>query len=185
MPVNERRQHFRIDDHIYFDYKILQPGSLCSDKTITEDLLGQSGQRYFETSQYFQTIDYELSELTQNLALKDPSLAHYLNLVNAKIDFLARHLLLGDKIHLRKVNLSLGGMSFKCKERIKEGTHLKIIIYTKPKMVPIIIDAMSVYSEYLKENLYRTAVQFDNLTHEQEQLLSQHITLAQVKCRAD
>ncbi|KTD46083.1 type IV pilus assembly PilZ [Legionella quinlivanii] len=185
MPVHERRQHFRIDDQVYFDYKILQPGSLCSDKSLTEELLGQSGQRFLETTQYFQTIDYELAELTQALALKEPALTHYLNLINAKIDYLARHLLMGDKIHLRKVNISLGGMAFKTKERIKEKTLLKLVIYTKPKMVPIVVDAVCVYSQYLSEDLYRTAVQFDALLPEQEQLLSQHIMLAQVKCRAD
>ncbi|KTC68077.1 type IV pilus assembly PilZ [Legionella birminghamensis] len=185
MPVHERRQHFRIDDQVYFDYKILQPGSLVSDKSLTEELLGQNGQRFLETTQYFQTIDYELAELTQSLALKEPALTHYLNLLNAKIDYLARHLLMGDKIHLRKVNISLGGMAFKTKERIKEKTLLKLVIYTKPKMVPIVVDAICVYSQYLSDDLYRTAVQFDTLSPDQEQLLSQHIMLAQVKCRAD
>lgn len=185
MPVDERREHFRIEDQLYFEYKIMQPGSYYSDKKLSEDLLGANGQRFLETSQYFQTIDYEISELTQNLALKEPALAHYLNLINAKIDYLARHLFLGDKIHMRKVNISLGGMSFKSKERIKEKTQVKMIIYTKPKMVPIMVDSVCVYSQYLGETGYRTAVQFEDLTSEQEQLLSQHIMLAQIKCRAD
>lgn len=185
MPVHERRQHFRIDDQVYFDYKLIKPGEYCSDKSITEELLGQSGKRYLETTQYFQSLDYELSELTQSIALREPALAHYLNLVNAKIDHLARHLLIGEKIHLRKVNISLGGMAFKTKERIKEKTHMKIVIYTKPKMLPIVVDAVVVYSQFQNENQYRTAVQFEELNSEQEQLLSQHIMLAQAKCRAD
>ncbi|KTD62072.1 PilZ domain-containing protein [Legionella spiritensis] len=185
MPVHERRQHFRIDDQIYFDYKVLQQGSFRSDKSVAEELLGHNGQRYLETTQYFQSLDYELSELTQSLALEEPSLAHYLNLLNAKIDHLAHHLLVGEKIHIRKVNISLGGMAFKTNERIKEKTPIKLVIYTKPKMVPIIVDAIVVYSQFVNENHYRTAVQFEPLTNEQEQLLSQHIMLAQVKCRAD
>lgn len=185
MPVHERRQHFRIEDQVYFDYKIITSGELCSDKSITEDLLGQNGKRYLETTQYFQSLDYELAELTQSLALQEPALAHYLNLVNAKIDYLARHLLIGDKIHLRKVNISLGGMSFKTKDRVKERTHMKVVIYTKPKMIPIVLDAVVVYSQFHSETQYRTAVQFEDLNAEQEQLLSQHIMLAQAKCRAD
>ncbi|CEK10101.1 PilZ domain-containing protein [Legionella hackeliae] len=185
MPVHERRQHFRIEDQIYFDYKLIETEEFCSDKSLTEDLLGQSGKKYLETTQYFQSLDYELSELTQSLALKEPALAHYLNLLNAKIDHLARNLLIGDKIHLRKVNISLGGMSFKTKERIKEKTHMKIVIYTKPKMLPIVVDAVVVYSQFHNENQYRTAVQFEELSPDQEQLLSQHIILAQARCRAD
>ena len=125
MPVHERRQHFRIEDQVYFDYKIITSGEVCSDKSITEELLGQNGKRYLETTQYFQSLDYELAELTQSLALQEPALAHYLNLINAKIDYLARHLLIGDKINLRKVNISLGGMSFKTKDRVKEKTHMQ------------------------------------------------------------
>lgn len=186
MPVHERRQHFRIEDQIYFDYKLVDPNSFYSDKLITEELLGQSGRRYLETTQYFQTLDYELAELTQTLAIKEPALAHYLNLINAKIEYLARHLMIGEKIHLKKVNISLGGMAFKTKERIKEKTHVKIIIYTKPKMIPIIVNAVVVYSQYHNENQYHTAVQFEELDREQEQLLSQHIIVAQqAKCQAD
>lgn len=185
MPVHERRQHFRIDDQIYFDYKIMQPGGVDSEKTIAEDLLGQNGQRYIETTQYFKSLDYELSKLTQEMALKEPALAHYLNILNAKIDHLANNLLISEKIHLRKVNISLGGIAFKSKDRIKVQTHLKIVIYTKPKMIPIIIDGVTVSSEFLGENVYRTAVQFVELNNEQEQLLSQHIMLAQIKCRSD
>lgn len=185
MPVHERRQHFRIEDQVYFEYTILEPGNCYSDKSVSDDLLGQGGQRYLETVQYFQSLDYELAELTQSLALKEPALAHYLNLINAKIDYLVRHLTIGDKTPLRKVNISLGGMAFKSKERIKEKTHLKLAIYTKPKMVPILVNAVVVYSQFLSQNCHRTAVQFENLTQEQEQLLSQHIMLAQVQSRSN
>lgn len=185
MPVHERRQHFRIDDQIYFEYRILKPGNCYSDKSITVDLLGVSGQRYLETTNYFQSLDYELAELTRNLALKEPALAHYLNLINAKIDYLARHLTMGEKIPLRKVNISLGGMAFKTREKLKNATRLKVVIYTKPKMIPIILNAQSVHCQYLNESYYRTAIQFENLTEEQEQLLSQHIMLAQVQCKSD
>ncbi|MFC3907909.1 PilZ domain-containing protein [Legionella dresdenensis] len=185
MPVHERRQHFRIEDQIYFEYKVLDAGSFISEKAITEELLGKTGQRYLETTQYFQSLDHELAELTQTLALGEPTLAHYLNLLNAKIDYLARHLTIGEKTHLRKVNISLGGMAFKSRERIKEKTRLKIVIYTKPKMIPIVVGAIVVYSQYLSEHSYRTAVQFETLNQDQEQLLSQHIMLTQVQSRFD
>ncbi|MCA0403778.1 MAG: PilZ domain-containing protein [Proteobacteria bacterium] len=185
MPIHERRQHFRIEDQIYFEYKIIEQGEFFSDEIIKQELLGQNGKRFLETTEYFQIIDYELAELTQTVALQNPAIAHYLNLLNSKIEHLTRHLLMGDKIHLRKVNISLGGMAFKTKERIKENTHIKIIIYTKPKMFPIIVDAHVVYSQFKSEHHYHTAVQFESLDREQEQLLSEHIILSQIKCRAD
>ena len=185
MPVHERRQHFRVDDRIYFDYRIINPEEFCSDIAITNQLLGESGKKFMETAQYFQNIDQELSELTQNIALEEPELAHYLNLLNTKIDYLSRQFLIVGNIELRKVNISLGGMAFRTPELIKENTNIKLVIYTKPKMVPIIADARVVYSQYQSEGNYRTSVAFNELNNEQEQLLSQHILLAQVKTRSD
>lgn len=186
MPVHERRQHFRIEDQIYFDYKVIEPNEFYSDKIITEELLGQNGKKYIETSSYFQSLDYEMAQLTQTLALKEPSLAHYLNLINAKIEYLARHLMIGEKVHLRQVNISLGGMAFKTKKRIAEKTRVKVVVYTKPKMIPIVLNAAVVYSQFFNESQYHTAIQFDELNKEQEELLSQHIMLAQKdKCQSD
>ena len=182
MSFRERRQHFRIEDQIYFSYLILDKSNCYYDKFLPEDLLGQFEQRYVETMDYFQRLDYELARLTQTLALRDPVIAHYLNLMNAKIDYFVRQLGIGNKVGLHRVTLSLGGMSFKAKERIKEKTPLKMAIYTKPKMIPIIINAIVVYCRYQSSHSYRVAVQFENLTAEQEQLLSQHIMLAQVPC---
>ena len=185
MPVHERRQHFRIDDEVYYDYKILESGNCYSETSITNDLLSQGGQRYMETVQYFQGLDYEMAQLTQIIALKDPAVAHYLNLMNAKIDFLVRNMTMGDKTRMRKVNISLGGMAFRTKEKIVEKTSLKMVIYTKPKMVPIIVNARVVYSQYLSPDSHRTAVAFEGLTYDQEQLLSQHIMHSRLQCQAD
>lgn len=76
-------------------------------------------------------------------------------------------------------------MAFKTPDLIKEKTRLKLVIYTKPKMIPIIVEGTVVYSQYQTEHTYRTAVSFNELTSEQEQILSQHILLAQAKHRSD
>lgn len=178
MPVHERRQHFRIEDRIYFNYKILKPGNCYCEQTLNDDLLSQAGDRYVEIARYFESFDTELAQLTQALSLKEPIVSHFLNILNTKIDYLVRHIALDDK-NLKKVNISLGGMSFKAQEHLAEKTQLKLVVYTKPNMVPIIINGVVVYCEHLNANIYRVAIQFEHLTQEQEQLLSQHIMLAQ------
>ncbi len=185
MPVHERRQYFRIDDHIYFEYKLIEPGQPCSDLVISKELIGKNNQKYLEATQFFQSIDNELTELTKEIGCTEPAIAHYLNLLNSKIDFLSRQMLMTNKTQMRKVTLSLGGMSFKTHELLKTNSHLKIIIYTKPKMIPIIVDGTVLTSEYQSEDNHRTTVVFPQLTLEQEQLLSQHILFAQIKNRAN
>jgi c-di-GMP-binding flagellar brake protein YcgR len=184
MPVHERRDHFRIDDHMYFDYRILNASDSSSQWSLTHQLLGESGQKHIDLANYFQNMEHLLAQLTQNIALKEPAIAHYLNLLNAKIDYLFTQMMIGTKMQLRKVNISLGGMAFKSTELLKEKSHLKMIIYTKPKMTPIIVDAEVVFCQYQTESNYRVSVVFEQLTPEQEQLLSHHILLAQVKSRA-
>jgi hypothetical protein len=185
MPVHERRQYFRIEDRIYFNYRILGSGDACSDSTITNQLLGEQGKKFMEATQYFHDIDAQLTELTQKIALEQPGLAHYLNLLNTKIDYLSCRMLMEDNVGLHKVNISLGGIAFKTPELVKERTYIKIVLYARPKMSPLIIDGQVIYSQYQSERHYRTSIQFNSLTPEQEQLLAQHILLAQVKNKAD
>lgn len=185
MPVNERRQHFRIDDKVYMDYRIINASEMNSDEFIEKQLMGHSNQQYLDTVHYFEEIDKELSQVSQTLALTDPTAAHYLNLINAKVDYISRNLLIGESISLRKVNMSLGGLRFTCHDNISVGTLLKIVLYTKPKMIPIVVNANCVYSASVKNDLYSIACRFKDMTLEQEQLLAQHIMHAQIKEKAD
>lgn len=160
MPRHERRQHFRMEDDVYFNYRIVDPDDIYSDRVFIDKPDGKNGQKYLEVSRYFQDID-------------------------CKIDFLSLQMLITGAVQMHKVSISLGGMSFKTQEFIKEKTNLKIVLYTKPKMIPIILDATSVYSEYQNEYEYRTAVEFTGLTAEQKQLLSQHLLSQQRKYPSD
>ena len=185
MPVHERRQHFRIDDRMYFNYRILAPGEFCSDSAIISQLLGEQGKKFMEAAQYLQDIDNQLSEHTQDLAIDNPGLAHCLNLLNSKIDYLTRHILMSSDVEIRKVNVSLGGMAFKTPCLVKVDTQVKVVIYTKPKLIPIILDGKVVYSQFQSAGNYRTSLQFEGLNPEQEQLLAQHILLVQIKDRSN
>lgn len=129
MPIHERRQHFRIDDRIYFDYRIISPGEYCSDLAITNQLLGEKGKKFMEAAQYFQDLDNQMADLTQELSMEHSAIADFLNLLNAKIDYLSRHMLMAGDVELRKVNISLGGMAFKnnrtsCRENFHKGGDL-------------------------------------------------------------
>lgn len=185
MTIFERRQHVRIDDHLHFEYRIIHPNEAYTDQDIENILLGKQGLNCIESHQRLKEIDQELAQLREKLALSDPTMAHYLNLLNAKIDFISQNLSVNNPSKLRKVNISLGGMAFKTPEKIDEKTPVKLIIYTKPNMIPLIVDSTVVYCQYQSEKHFHTAVEFISLTKEQEQLLSMHIMQAQVSMRAD
>lgn len=185
MPVHENREHFRVEDHLCFEYKLIESGTICSNESISDSLMREKNSRYLEAMQYLQGLDNELVDIKRALALKEPSLAHYLNILNEKIDYLSRHLLIDEKIQLRKASLSLGGMSFKTKEKLALDSYMKMVIYTKPKMLPILLDAVVISCTPNHNHSYHTAVRFENMDLEDEQLLSQHIILCQAKSRAN
>lgn len=185
MPVAERRQHYRIDDNVYMDYRIVTAYEMQSEAYIEEDLMGHSNQQYLDTTRYFEEIDRELAQVSQALALTDPTTAHYLNLINAKVDYISRNLLVGESISLRKVNISLGGIKFTCHEEIDDHSLLKIVLYTKPKMIPIVVNACCVKADRYKNDFFYISCQFIDMSLEQEQLLAQHIMHAQVQEKAN
>jgi PilZ domain len=183
MPVNERRQHFRVDDTLFFDYRLLEEDVFVSEKALCEELLGQNQHKYKEATEYFKQMDDELTHLSQQIAQKDSSLAHYLNLLNTKLDFLARHWLVGEHIKQHQVNISLGGIAFRTQQEIKANSKAKILFYTKPQMIPILCNTTVISCIPIPQKRYRISMQFDGLTKEQEQLLSQHIMMAQLRVK--
>lgn len=185
MPVHENREHFRVEEHLCFEYKLIESGTICSNESIDSSLLRERNSRYLEAIQYLQSLDNELVEIKRTIAMKEPTLAHYLNMLNEKIDYLSRHFLMDGKIQPRKASLSLGGMSFKTKEKFTTDSYMKILIYTKPKMLPVLLDAIVISSTPNHNDSYHTAVRFENMNLEDEQLLSQHIVLCQAKSKAN
>ncbi|HCA88841.1 MAG: pilus assembly protein PilZ [Legionellaceae bacterium] len=178
MPIYERRQHFRIDDTLYFNYKILKNHTDTSD-TLHQELLGTTGQFYQETLKLFESLNQQLTKLNQNISSKMPEISQCLHIMNTKLDYLTKYLLFDKPIHLETVNISLGGMAFKTTQKIKKHAAIKIVLYTKPDLIPILIDACVVYSRPLHQHLFQTAVQFKYLSSIHEQLLSRHIMLAE------
>lgn len=184
MTEEERREHYRVEDRVFFDYYIIETNKPFSDLEIQKKLLGEKGNEYFETTRYFNDLEQNMSDLSNSIAKENPAISQYLRLLNTKIDHLARKLLTHEQTKTQIVSLSLGGVSFETKEEIADKTHIKMLIYTKPNMVPLIVDGSAIYSEMIENNQFRTAVQFTDISHEQECLLSRHIMHVQIRCRA-
>ena len=178
----ERREHVRIDDHLYFDFQVIFPEDHAND-SLSQHLSASDDQKYLEATQYFQQIDVDLNELSQTIAHKDPTIAHYLNLLNAKINFLSRKIMIKDEVELRQVNLSLGGMAFQTNKSLKMHSPLKAVIYTKTKMIPVLVNAIVVHCDPMDDGFFRIAIEFQDLSDDDEQVLAQHMMLAKISQR--
>lgn len=181
MLAREGRPYFRTKDEVYYGYELIQENPFVSNDPFSDKLVRYDSSEEFEMLQYLKSIDRELVNLYRSLADDHPALGQYLKLLNTKIDHLAERLVGKANTQSRKVNLSLNGMSFKTEKRIREKTLMKLIIYTKPNLLPIVVKAKVIYSQFHTKNHYHTAVEFESLTEEQADLLSHHIKLAQVQ----
>lgn len=185
MSMKERRQHFRIDDTVFFDYKIIQSNERCADSKLYQQLLGEEGTRHLEAAKFFDDIDQELADISQSISNQYPDILNFLKLINAKVDFMRRVFFSKDKSKLRPVNLGLGGMSFKTEKKIPMDSHAIVLLYTKPKMIPLILEGRVVYSKLDDQTGYRTAIAFGELGPEKEKILANHIMQIQTQMKPD
>jgi hypothetical protein len=185
MSMKERRQHYRVDDKVYFEYKIIQSNEAFAENKVYQQLLGEDGARHIEATQFFHDIDKELEEVAQSLSSKYSELMPLFRLLHAKLDYLCRTQLSKKQTELKYVNISLGGMAFKTESKVQEDAHIAVILYTKPMMIPIFLEGRVVYSQLQQDEEYRTAIEFNGLTAEQEKLLAGHIMQLQISPHAD
>lgn len=184
MTWDERREHFRIEDELCFDYCTVEAKDALNEAAITKQLLGENAACYQEIMQYFYNVGNQLSELELSSS-QNPDLMHYLKLLNSKIDYLANVFFLNEHKKCAKVSLSLNGMSFKTQDYLNKGSYLKIRINAKPNYIPIILDAKVVYCHFDNEDQYRVGVQFIDISHKNEQTLNQHILFSQTQQTLD
>ena len=185
MGGDERRQHYRVEDEISFDYCVVNAKDAFNEAAITKRLLGENGLRYQEIMDYFKPIDNQLSELEFMMSKDNQPLLHYLKLINNKVDYLTSALLLNEHSNSSRVDLSLNGLSFKTNEYIPEQSHLKIRINTKPQCIPIVLDAKVIYCKLQADERYRIATTFLDVNQKQEHLLNQHILSVQTQQKLD
>lgn len=192
----ERRQFFRLDVDIIFDYVLLdnkekvsafekKSGALNSIHNLHRDL---------------KNLDGSLAKSMPTLQMRQPEVADYVRLLNQKIDLFANFLtteimphtvLKGEDNKLTRVNLSAGGLAFQEKNSLSIGTQMKIKIILMPSYESVVTKASVVSCLKVDEDSetpYRISIQFDDLSDSSEQILVKymyHLQIAQRQAARD
>ena len=120
--MTERRQYYRLNNNVIFNYRIIK-----DDETDTHD---NTVSAAFEMIELFGQINQQMRTTMGRISEKSADIASYLKSLDSKLELLAEMSLFKESqsaLGLRQnINLGAGGLSFCTGEDLKSGTLLGI-----------------------------------------------------------
>lgn len=180
----ERRQFFRIKPQVALEYQ-----------SVTEQDVRTSQQPYqFDVSPYFllltelHELEADSSHVMRKLSEKDPNLAAYLQLLNAKIDAVAKAVSAKGMDEVRQMSmqttdLSEGGMSFIGAQPLDIGQFVAMKIVLPDACIGLLVYAQVQRCEKLDNGGYDLGVAFHKLPENCRTLLARYVIESQARER--
>lgn len=169
----DRRQSFRINDEVYLDYRPLQPDEddFYNDSDIAGVCRGLMELR---------DLNQQSSHLLVTIRKHHSDVAHYLSLIDRKIETLAQMTAaigMGrDITPSHRVNLGTGGMAFTSDKPLDNGQRLAVKLVLFPSHLCLQLTARVVYSNPKEgQEGYCTGVQFNPLPEHDNDALIRHL----------
>lgn len=180
MALKDRRNFFRLNQDIIFDFKPVdvhtaeqsEPNAEFDSDTAM-DLIAQ-----------LKKIDREAVQSLKILNDKNRILGDYLNKLSQKIDLIARYCVFTSSpdSEPKRINLSEGGIAFSAGRSLYKGNFVVLRMIFLPSYNPVVVFAKVIRCEETK-NEYQIAAQFHRLRDQDRQAIAKEIMKAQVKSR--
>ena len=175
---SERRQYFRIDDDVYFDYRVLDEAEYRAIAAYPPE------QREGVDSMVAQLRELSVQggNMLATIRKTDPELAQYLALLERKVDLVTR-LLESERFKHdapnTRINISAGGVGFYSAAPLEAGSPLELRVIFFPSYLALHAYGRVVYSRPRKgtdpEQAYRIGVKFTLLAEVEREALVRHI----------
>lgn len=175
--ADDKRDFFRIRDSIALDVRRISSADL-EEAAFAED------SPLFSLLSDLHTLDYESQHLLRQIAERDRALAHYLKIINKRVDIVSKALALQlvDEVgEPQDVTLSEGGISFAHPEQLEIGTWLALRMVLLPSPLGLVLPARVIRCDPEPEKNWIVAVSFHALADNQRQLLARHILQKQAQ----
>ncbi|SDS36968.1 PilZ domain-containing protein [Halopseudomonas xinjiangensis] len=174
---DDKRDFFRIQETLFLDYRIVPSPEADAGFGERSPLFGLLSDLH--------RLDYESQHLLRQIAERDRGLAHYLKIINKRIDLIGKAVSLqvaDEPGHPTDVTLSEGGMSFSCDEALNQGDWLSLRLVLQPTPLGLVLPAQVIRCDRLPDSpRWIIAVSFDALDDQQRQLLARHILQKQAQ----
>jgi len=176
--ANDKRDFFRIRDSLALDVRKVSSADL-------QEAAFDQASPLFSLLSDLHSLDYESQHLLRQIAERDRPLAHYLKIINKRVDLVSKALALQlvDEIgEAQEVTLSEGGISFEYPEALETGSWLAIRMVLLPSPLGLILPARVIRCKAAPEtDCWSIAVSFHALADNQRQLLARHILQKQAQ----
>tara|TARA_R110000796_G_scaffold208755_2_gene325088 strand:+ start:70515 stop:71117 length:603 start_codon:yes stop_codon:yes gene_type:complete len=180
--TDDKRDFFRIRDQIALQVKPVDGPDLDKELQDEESPL-------FSLLSDLHMLDYESQHLLRQIAERDRSLAHYLKIINKRVDLVGKALamqLAGDLSEPQEVTLSEGGMAFSSPQPYPIDSWLMLRMVLMPSPLGLVLPARVIRCEAEQEGNeqagnWQVGVTFDSLSDAQRQLLARHILQKQAQ----
>jgi hypothetical protein len=179
---HERRRYFRIEDNIVLFYREIDTRDTAEPPVDSEPALDS-----FALSAELDLLTLESHGLLRRIERDYPGVAEYLQILEQKIDLIARALLASDselnRQPTRRVSLSASGLAFEADEGFTLGTLLDLRMVLPPTLVGVRAQGRVVYSQQSRGEfpVYHVAVDFVGLAEKDRELLIRHVVRKQMR----
>ena len=171
---SERRQYYRIDDHVIFTYRVLKKDSDVSE-------LDKKGSAAFEMIELFGQMNQQMRVTLGRISEKSADIASYLKSLDNKIELLAELNLFKESQSShglrQKINIGAGGLSFSSNEDLKKGMFLSIdmILSTDLTCLHLTGKVVTVDTDKQDEDSHHVSIAFSDISDVQEDNIVKHI----------
>ncbi|MFT6429151.1 MAG: hypothetical protein ACJAXR_001125 [Halopseudomonas sp.] len=175
---NDKRNFFRISDSLSLDVRKVPNADL-------ENSIFNEESPLFSLLSDLHTLDFESQHLLRQIAERDRALAHYLKIINKRVDLVSKALaiqLMDDIGEPQEVTLSESGMSFDVAEPFEIESWLAVRMILLPSPLGLVVPAQVIRCDSgSRPGTWSIAVSFHALADNQRQLLARHILQKQAQ----
>lgn len=178
--MSEKRQYFRIQQDVIFDYRAVS----------TDDVSHISAEQHFDHANalglisQFQQLDNDSHKLLESIQHENPSVAAYLGILNQKLNRLSQQLLANEAVSAHdsesgRIDLSLGGVGFSTIEHLGVESWFAVKLVFLPSYVGLVTYAQVTRCEPQIDGSYLIGARFHQLNEEQQRILSRQVLQSQ------
>lgn len=172
--TDERREYFRVEDDIYLQWQIVPEEEYARAGEILKNLTDSD----FSLSADFATLNNKFHPILNNIKQAHPDIAHYLELLNTKLDSLGHHLLQQQDVYneqkLTHVNISASGLMYATDNTVPVNSLLKLEYVLFPEKIGIITYGRVVNTTPLEDGMHCIHISFEQMRTEDSELMIKH-----------
>ncbi|MCV6609490.1 MAG: PilZ domain-containing protein [Amphritea sp.] len=176
----ERRQYFRINGRVALDFEVVSPSEIRRNQLPSQFTVSPFFMLLIQLQELSHDNQYQLRKIAQ----KDPTVAAYLENLNAKIDAVAQAVAKSDvefkQLSSQEINISEGGMSFSSNRPVNTGDCLALKLVFEETFTGLLLYGKVLYCGEDEEN-YKIGIEFMDMPESSRVIVARHILSSQAR----